>query len=681
DFELWCCLLQHLQRTQGDLGVLKLWKALWGRKSLYQIKNRPAKIFWQTILEAALRLNNDKFLDGIWIYAEWMSEIHNAEWPDLYTTVVPFFLRTHQHEKAVRWHLRITPNFYPGSREFIDMMQNFSTDRVLAASFTLQSLYIASPERRLYDALVPYLYSRGQSRLALLWRRICVQHDDGPRLHTPARQFLRYLRGYIENVQLHPREIVAVGDADSVSTEEEEQQQLEVSREFINRVHGKTFGLSAKTYNDRLGSRWFASSWVGLDTAISIISALGIREIGPLSLQSISLREGTPDGVLSRISQLRGLGISIPDSGYANTIEHFAKSGDDELLTSFLHCDLHPDVFDDMQLQSNLMDSSTASGDWGMYTLLLASRLAFIEKATRTAANALLQTYLLQNDLRGVLRVLDDMQATQIGLNVDQSRIMFHHILSNLTWHQDSKEPLEALPFCLAVCRRLSSMDVPIPIVCWRKLVYCTARNGDLIELNDIVRELVEYYTVRQSARPGFMPVHLNDVPESLTKPLEGVDNLFGLYLPLDMPGFVAMHPLNQLFNPRWQGDFIRWSFSQLHSLKRAAPLLGQGQDRTRVTQLGQAISILRKLKDVGVNIEVGKVQKSLQLRLAELYGVAPPTKAKHDGARRSNVFSLGQMKALCDEAWGGELLPPLKELREQIAAVDVKRWERFEKM
>ncbi|KAH6655248.1 hypothetical protein BKA67DRAFT_559997 [Truncatella angustata] len=667
DFELWNCLLQHLQRMDGDEGVQKVWYAFWGRKSLYQLLHLPDRIFWTTFVEAALRLGDEKFLDSIYLYAEFLMATHNVVWPDLYTTIVPYFLRTRQHEKAVKWHLQLVPNFYPGSQAFVSMMQDFSTDHTLASSFTLQSLYIASPERRLYDAIVPQLYDRGQSRLARLWRKICIMRDDVPRLYAPSRQFLRYLAGYWAKEDLHPREAAALTDNNQSSTNEEDQQ-IEVTREFMNQVHGKTFGFTAKTYNDSLGSRWFASSWVGLDLAISVVSALGIQEIGPLSLQAICLREETPANILARIAQLQSSGIAIPTSGYAKTIQHLAKTGEDVLLLRLLRCDIHPEVFDDLDMQARLMASSSASGDLSTYTLLLASRLASVDDAAQKTANVMLRLHLVKHHFHAILHLLDDVRGTGVPLDVDTCKLIFAWVQRHVDWHKHISQHDE-LKFAVAVCRRLNSMDIPVPVSCWARIAYALGRWGYLDDLRDLTLELIDHYTIRQSSRPGFIPVNIVDVPESLTQPLGAVHNLMGLYIPLDTPLGLPLHPLSQIFPQKWQTSLLRWSFREIPLRSNAASPFG-AQKRPG-TSVENAIHILRRLQDRGARVKKDGLRKALCLRLAELYGNHPVARKIQQQSKQSNVYSLREMKSMIDEAWGGELLPSLMELKAQIRKFD----------
>ncbi|ETS80092.1 hypothetical protein PFICI_07621 [Pestalotiopsis fici W106-1] len=669
DFDLWNCLLQHLQRLEGDQGVHKLWRAFWGRRSLYQLKKASQKIFWTTIVEAALRLEDEKFLDSVYTYAEYMVEVHDTQWPDLYMNIVPYFLRTGQHDKAIKWHMRLAPNYYPGSQDFIAMIREFSFDHKLAASFTLQSLYIASPERRFYDAIVPYLYGRGQAKLARMWRVTCIKQEDGPRLHAPSRQFLRYLLGYFYQIDLHPREAAVVKEQ-TLPRPEESEQQVEISREFMNHVHGKTFGFTAKTYNDQLGARWFASSWVGLELATSVVVALGVQQIGPLSLQSICLREGTAQGVLTRIRQLEEAGISIPESGYSKTIRHFARTGDDELLIRLLQCDIHPDVFDDLELQSKLMASRAAAGDMSTYTLLLASRMACVADSARTTSNAMLRSHLLRRNHERVLHIIDDMQGVGIPLDVESCDFIFTWIKRRVGWHSTQRNP-HRLQYSLALCRRLSSMDIPVPVEVWTRIVYGLGQGHFFDDLYNLVLELTDFYTTRRSLRPGFVPINKVDVPHKITRPLSEVENLIGLYIPMDTPMNLTLHPLNRIFSRKWQSDLLRWSFALL-------PYRRGTDSEHQQENFQHAINVLRRLEDRGLRIDIMKVRKALYIRLAEIFGINPVAAKTQQQSRQQNMFSLTQVKTMIDEAWGSELLPPIDELKVHVRNMDERLLKRY---
>ncbi|KAI1803388.1 hypothetical protein F4811DRAFT_525351 [Daldinia bambusicola] len=664
DLALWSALLDYQKRVNGDLGVWNVWKGLWGRKSLYDVESPLAPAFWQTMLEAAVKYGESKFLSSVWIYSEWMYEMHGVKWPLLYSTILSHFLRTHQHQQALKWQLHLTPNFYPGPDEFASMIKQFVTDHELYTTPTLRSLYITNPDHRLYDTLVPYLYNLGASRLAFQWRSVCVQHDDLPLAPVPVRPFLRFLRAYFHWVPLHPQESAAIDNL--VFESEEDAEKIEMSREFVNRVQGATFGISVKNYNDRLGAKWLASSWVSLDTAISTISALGISEIGPLSLQSIALREGTSKRLLKRMDKLREQGISVVDSNYLRLVLYLAKVKDDELLLDLLHSDLHPDVFDDPELQSHLVVSTANSEDWRTHRLMLATQLAVMDKSTRQTANALAESYILRRDRIGLSRLLADMKAMRITVDSNLTNLIFDSLTSEA---KSTFMPEESLYFYLPICRQLAAMEIPVPVRCWRKMLFALTRQGRVDDLEKLSIELADVFTSFQSSRPGFVPVHPEDIPEPMKKPLSGVENLLGIYIPLDLPISRPQHPLRQIFDTKMIGTMVRYSFLQPQTHSWAITPVRSHRQRFIIIGAARCVRLLKTLRDRRVLVDKPHLASLLKLRLAALYGPGYPTKRTWQLARANNNLTLKEMKSLLDEAWGEELLPPLEKLKEEIEA------------
>lgn len=674
DFELWSCLLDYLRRRRGDDGIAELWKALWGRKVLYATESPTAVHFWCTMAEAAVRSGNDRFMENIWLYAEWMANVHQTIYPGLYITIIPYFLRTHQHNKAVSWHLRLSQRYLPSDGEFINILKHFSTDADLLP--TLGILYKMSHQRRMYDVLVPYLYGQGHARLARAWRKTCLALGDEPTLHAPVRPFLRYIAGYWQTKVGNEAELAALIHRGSPGQETEpSNQQLEISREFVNRVQGKTFGLSPKSYNDRLGSRWFASSWVSLDMAISVVLALGIQEIGPLSLQAIALREKTPEAVAKRLHYLEGQGITLPKTNYVRLLRYFAQTDEPDLLSALLTCDIHPDVFDDLSVQADLMQSSSALEDWTTYTLLLAAQLSLFETWTETAANALLTALLARGKYQSVLNTLDDMRTMRVPLDAEAAHQLMEFILIQAPLHPKSSRPPIVPDSCLGLFRRLLAMDVPLPASLWRRLIYSQARSGKLADAQQLILDALDFFNEDRHVRRGHVPVHVADLPPPMAQPLGDVANLIGVYIPLDTPFHLPAHPMSKIFDGPMLSSLVRWSYRNMLETPKARALL-------RLPGLPdvdfvQTIRIIRRLKEAGLNVPVTAVQKSIVYRLAELYGRATPTKASHMAARRMNMIPLTRMRDMCNQAWGGPILPEnMDELRQAIEKRDVKREE-----
>ncbi|KAI0534812.1 hypothetical protein GGR58DRAFT_41016 [Xylaria digitata] len=663
DLALWSCLLDYQMRINGPAGVIHVWKALWGRKALYDVDSPLARTFWRVVLEGALMSNDPSILEGIWVYSEWMYDLHQVKWPQLYVTIIRHLLRTHQHQRVLQWHLLLTPNFYPGLDEFTNIIKEFATDKELYRLDTLPSLYKTSPEKSLYMPLLPFLFDLGESQLARKWRRVFIRHGEIPLASAPIRPLLRFLQGYHPNDTLTHEERAAL----KFTPEPVKDDQLDLSREFMNRVYGRTFGITVKNYNDRLGAKWFASSWVSIDVAISTISALGIETIGPLSLQSIALRTENSEDLLNRISQLRDHGISVLESSYLDVILYLARQNDDELIHDLLQSDLHPDVFGDISLQTQLIDSATEISDWRTLRLLLVTRLVVFERSARHVANNVLRLRFEKRSQDGVLQILEDMKSRNIPLNCEEANHIYESLIED---YKNAQRNLSLGPttFYISVFRQLKSMGVPVPLSHWKLIMLSMARRGRLEDLEKLSVELVDMFLSSPSLRPGFVPIHVEDLPEAMRGPLAGVENLLGVYIPQDLPSSHDHHPLRQLFDSKALTTMIESAFV-------AHP--GQGfqaqhgaQPRQRPSQTSQITNILRMLRTLinrGMWLRFRKVQFVVTNCLVNIYGPTIPANTPHRLMRTSNTLPLSEMKTLIDEAWGGRLLPPLDKLKSII--------------
>ncbi|KAK5627280.1 hypothetical protein RRF57_002995 [Xylaria bambusicola] len=659
DLALWACLLDYQMRINGPSGVTHVWKALWGRKTLFDVDSSLAQMFWRIMLDGALMSDESSMLEGVWIYSEWMYDLHRVKWPHLYTTVMKHLLRTHQHKRVLQWQLRLIPNFYPGLNEFTSLIKEFVLDKELYQMDTLISLYKTSPEKNLYTALLPYLFNLGESQLARKWRRIFVIHGEEPLLPAPVRPFLRFLKGYYPNDKFTCEELAALKFTPAVAKDE----QPDLSRELMNRIHGRTFGITVKNYNDRLGAKWFASSWVSLDVAISVVSAIGIEKIGPLSLQSIALRAGNAKGLLNRIAQLREHGISVIESNYFRLVLYLAKQNDNEVLDDLVRSDLHPEVFDDVNLQTRLIDSAAGTSDWQTLRLLLISKLVAFERSARSVANDVLRLRFERRSQDGVLQILEHMKARNIPLNFEEASHIYDSLIED---YNNDQRRLASQPtiFYLSIFRQLKSMDVPVPLSHWKLIMLNMARRGQIEDLARVSVEVVDMFLSSTSFRPGLVPVHIWDLPAAMRDPLRDVENLLGVYIPQDIPTNHSNHPLRELFDSKGLSEMVENAFLA-HPGQGFQPISGAESHRrlAQGSRIAKMIQLLRALNDRGMWIRYRKIRFVVTNCFVNIYGPKTPVDTTQRLMRASNTLRLDEMKTLVDHAWGGELLPPLEDL------------------
>ncbi|KAB5563400.1 hypothetical protein GE09DRAFT_1057068 [Coniochaeta sp. 2T2.1] len=673
DIELWHAILNFRYRQDGYEGVAGVLEALRARKALWQVEGPSAAAFWDTILREAV-LDNASLL-SVWEYAEWMYEAHGVRWPKLQETVLSSFItRKISPAEAISWHIRLSPNYPLDARSFTDLLQRFIGDPDPVVQEILSGLYQTSKHRQLYDNLVPQLYAEGNLSLARAWRFRLLVYGDNPSSFA-ARPFLRFMAGYFPRVYMNHNESLAAGVTEGtrgVSKPEAKLAEIEGVggyRQLINRIHGRTFGIKEKTYNDTLGARWFASSWISVDLAVDVVRFLGLDEIGPLSLQSIALREGHPDRILDRIDQLEISGISIGESSYAKAIRHFATMDDRETLKDLLHSDLHPDVFENPDMQKEILRMAMRTGDWAPYRLVLSVKLAVALDALALESNRLAHESLEAGDYQMTIRMLGDMQRRGVQILPSTSDIISVHMIAMLGPHKKVTEPL--LDHYVVLCRLVMATRFPLATEALKVLLHRlgTSKEGRLEELERVSLEILERYdTVRNSTRPT-LNVHRFDVPDLLK---EDHDYRSFELVPRELSLRHDLHPIQRVFDRAFRRDIIHWSFKARH-VHRPLPNSAKNPQQPIDFSFARGIRLLAILRDHGVVFDmddVKELRRAVELHLVTALALGSPGPGASPTSRWIVQVGLEQSKRLCDEAWGKELLSPLSNLEEKVRAM-----------
>ncbi|CAK7204133.1 hypothetical protein SEUCBS139899_006887 [Sporothrix eucalyptigena] len=711
DMRLWSAIFNFAQR-RGDIdGALVVWREIFQRRQLFEVEGAIANSFWSSVLGAALEATDETFLESTWAYAEWMHDTHGTLWPHYYRLVISSCFDAGEFNKALQWHMRLSPHFSLSKRAFFDLLKTYITDPNPELQETLRYIYTTSHHRPLYDTIVPLLWSRGHSKLAMAWRETLVWHGDQP-LSSSSRPFLQFVAGYYPEVELTPKEQTMANSqpeqylAPPAPDVESKAPDLPTNIfHLINRVHGETFGIQEKTtFNDKVGAKWFATTWVSLETAINMLYNLGIAEIGPLSLQSIALRSGDPASVVQSLERLEQCQIRIGNSNYSKAIRHFAKVDDATTLNELLQSALHPDVFDDVVLQRQVLGAATFTEDWKTHRLVLAVRLAVSEDALVTTANSLLLSCLTKKRKGQALRLLDEFSARGIEIAPATceriSEVVLHHTPS--TFDPNSAPDVD---FYAAFCRRLAAQRLPVPAEAWRNILLIYGRLGRLSDLEKVALDIVDQYTSLQTAtlprisvtssfistsnssssssspllsasdEMSSFKVHIDDVPDIVRGNTERETDLGYRLLPRDLSFDHPLHPLSLIFSQEIVQSTVRWYFHRklaFRQKKAVRVIPGQrsgppentrpAADRKALARLKNAppsdfsmaggIRLLAMLRSRGVAVPKATVRSETLICIAALYGPKSMTTRFWHPARAMNQLKLVEVKAFCDAAW-----------------------------
>ncbi|RFU74418.1 pentatricopeptide repeat domain-containing [Trichoderma arundinaceum] len=538
---------------------------------------------------------------------------------------------------------------------------------------TLTSLYVSSTNRQLYDHVIPALFASGQSKLARTWRKKLVVFKDLP-LTSKSRPFLLFLANYYPHIQLTVGELaVAELDRQSLAAETDDDESfLEVDRKGIHR---------RGTHSDALVAKWFASTWTSVEFAVNFIYKLGVRTIGPRSLQSLALRDPDAKEVASRIDQVERLGIRISPQSYCKILVSFARTGEDDLLIDLLHCDIHPDEFEDMETRHSLMAEAARTGNWKMERLLQGIEWAIETGPTSRRLNSLLRSELSKRSLGKAREVLDRMEALKINMAQASATGLLKRVFWKLDSHpqrsqrsvpkdiglSDSDDPF--LDRALNVIRRISCHEVAIPIRYWKMLLYKLGRSRRLEELEQLSLEIMQFYTPPYG---GLVPVHREDLPKHFSTEEKE-------YIPADLPFVHHHHPIRLIFDSSLQRSIVRWGFDQTLATKPQPPASLTPLQTASFSQfdVARGVRLLAALRDQGALIDTQVVRSSVISRIAT--GMVPG-RPRHR-ARDSVEFSIESLMDLVEEAWGSEMFPDTPRVIQEVEARKSKLWNRYPRL
>ncbi|KAK1829697.1 hypothetical protein QBC39DRAFT_356242 [Podospora conica] len=687
DFQLWLCILDFRRHEDGLAGAAAVLEGLMQRGSLTEMEGESAVIFWKTILADAYR--HKGMLDDIWIYAEWLYTKYGTRWPNLYETIVTRFVEKDDRTRALRWHLRLSPNLGPDVDTFIAMLKRLM-DPAPERQEILRMLYLASPRRCLYDEIVPFLYSKGQAEIARRWRALFVANGDVPIPHSSGSYpFLRYFSAYHYNERLEPSERMVVRRQAVAQEVDQGAKPAHLGlRHMVNAAHGEVFGIKETTYDDKLGARWFATAWVSIDSAISSLVMLGITCIGPLSLQSIALRELTAEGLARRIEQLQDSGISVGDSTYTQALSLWAASGDEDMIRSLIHSDMHPDVFENPAMQRSVAHSARRTGDVARYRLIAAARSAVVEDLAKRWSNQVLLGSLLVGNKVVTLRLLDTMHRRGIQLSVPTVRAISGHLRRTVSAEPTAEgdSPPDVL-FYACLCSMITSMLAPPSVEVLHHIFFQLLHQGQGEEFKQLARDVIGYYQRRRDAGHGFLSVFEESIPERLRDIGDEARGSGLRQIPHDLDLRHSMHPLSLIFDRHLQHAIVIQSFVNYNATARV-----KGQpppSRLWNFRFLDGIHRLGWLWQQGV-IHRGRVlRKALILALSEcdartrILQVLCPSRVKLLlSPTHQMMWSLQALRQMVHQIFGSkDVLPSALELRQSIlqaqSGSEGYRWRR----
>ena len=652
DPRLWLQLLEYRQRIYGDAGVLAFWEALQAQNlqlpTKHKTEGRAADTCWTILLELGFRHRH--VLEEIRRYADKMLDSTGWRWPKLYTTILKYMLLNGRDGEAIGWHDMLITRHPPGSKAFSELCRRIASSE--GDLISLRKIYEKTNYRNVYAKVVPVLCEREDFKSALEWHTLFMRNGDLPSRSSLVEPLVHFLAIYDrpKAVQV-TRSLVKAGVPSNVSRTLSDNTMI--SREMMNLIHGETFQVPAKTYNDSLGARWFATKWISLDIAINAIHALGVQEIGPLSLQAIALREPDPKSIIIRIKQLNSLGISLGNSLFSRAIESFARNRRYDFLEGLLNSDQHPDQLEDWKLQESLLSSYARAKDWPQYRRTFAIRLVGSKSPEIETSNLVLRSLVTNGDLQSALETLARMNDEGTVVKTKTTSYILRKILRP---RQSGRRPMKManrtddLRLGVNVLKSIMRSGSFVPVAYWREIIRRLGMTGRFESLKGLCLFLAAWYG------------------PSDARTAQGLGRLGRRYrVPAQVPTSHPLHPLRILFPTSLQKAIVEWGFMHAlrpvptHALKAASKHQLQSTslipgDDPSLPQVTSGIELLKELHRLGVYVDLKSVKSAIVNRLIVYYGPGVSNKPYNRVAKARNPLKLEQMAEQIDHALEGQV-------------------------
>ena len=643
NFGIWLELVRFRQRHYDLNGLGIIWKEILRRELQLPCRGTIANGLWSSLLQLGFR--TPEVLKEIEVYAKKQRELTGDAWPELYVTI----LRHHLNVKpryAYQWHSHLHKDFPPTLEQLKELFRHAVTSEDSLRFF--RPIYIELGIRQMYDTIVPELCERQQYAAALKWHNLLLRKHDLPSNASVSKPLLHHIAIYGKHDHLVEitKGMVEAGVPFTKTDRTTYRRPSFISRELMNRQLGETHRVPPKIFSDYFCARLFATKMFTIDIVINGLRVLGVEAIGPLSLREIGLREQSKtEAVCSRIDELASAGISIGNSNFSMLVRRLALEEKRGLLKDVFRCDLHPDTFEDRNLQESLLVSYHHAGDKRRTDRTLA--ILTVNSPHKNLAtdywNLMLRVYLTRRDLKGIQQTLNTMREMHLVVSPRSSSYVRVCMLSR---RQVGRLPYRTndLPFVINIWREILQLGGRVPPIAWREILKRLGMSGQLGDFEALSLWLADWYSdpAARASQACLASPKVEDKHVSRS----GISAILSPQHHL--------HPLRVLFPHVMQQAIVTWGFQRSAKVGSNRDFSSGGL-RNRLSWTW-GLQLLQKLRQRKVIVARSTVAKICRERLTSLFGPGVSNRKRNRRARQMNTNHLGHYLDGINEIWGANL-------------------------
>ncbi|KAL4804454.1 hypothetical protein BDV18DRAFT_143198 [Aspergillus unguis] len=610
DLDLWLELLLYRQRRYGDEGTLEIWKGLMKRVGGLHlpVDGEAADIFWQSFVDVGLK--NDKFLKEIIEYSLELWKEKGNRWPNLYQSIVGWFVKNGMADRAVRWHNRLQKPHLSDPNDISHCLKaaldDYDSPRKVSCGLAprisaFQELCKRTIGHQVYGDVIQTLISSGKTKELLRMHRFLISRGDHPRSLEELEPLLHFIHLFSSNAVKETMVLYVnqrFKDKAGVASTMKEAQKLHVQN-----------GFHEGGFNDDFGSRIFATKALPLEMIISGLKTFGVKAIGPLSLREMGRRARGAEDILEKLDRLKNSDISVQDSVFTRLFCRFAAE-DSQLLSALIHSDQHHEVLEDYRTQAKLLLSQYAAGDKRQHDLTMVVLKELLGEGYEFQTIQI-QKHLSAGEESAALDVVSRMLIQGINPNRDTVNWMVNYLFG------------PRRPGFAPVTSRSPRTGRPLPDI----LRFLQGLSKAGADVRACCLWLAGHYTAPKSS-------------------IEATQN--------------QKQTLQKIFDRHMQEAIVHWGFIPnpptkiLHEDYHATGSKGE-----RLVPFARAMILLRELENRGVDVRIATVRRVCWQRLVMLYGKTPfrSAKKRNRTLRELNPYPFPWVLRDLNSAWGGEPL------------------------
>lgn len=636
DAQIWLETLRFQQRHNGTQGIRDTFKKMvelgFDIPSTSQIANQ----IWTRILQAGLQ--NKALLEEVLDYAAHQQAKTGHSYPEMYQSIISSKLRL-DPSNATRWHDKLRVTFPPCLDDYKLLLAQAIENGRMKVFEQIFARYQIHP---MYDTIISQLCLARMHETAFRWHFFLLESKDLPPKYASLEPLLSHYSKVMDDKKVEALIRSTLASGGSLETPlnkfARSQSQLPISQEILNRQLGAVYGIGPKALSDSLCARFFATKLFRVETVINGLQMMATECIGPDSLREIVVRDDCDSASVCRhLDLLKKAGILIDSSKYSTLVRQAAIGNSRELLRSLIKSDVHPAVYEDLNVLEELYTMHYDRNENAQARMLLAAM-------TSEVPHARLETQIVNIRLRCFLRLkkpvawlLRLMRKDSIPLTPKSSRHLRVLLLQSRRKHSPGLPAvsLRDIHLLSAVMKQTLQSGGEVPIVAWREILRRLGMFGLLRAFRDLALWVVDHYS-------NHAPIPSREI---------GLEELSIKSL------------LKQLFTKQAQTAIVAWGFQQ--DAKQSIKSSGHAVHRHEQTQWTWGLLLLQELRVRGVHVQKDLVAKACKQRLGQLFRSRPSSRRLNRHARSMNNHRLarGDVRAQygtyvrrMEDIWGKDL-------------------------